>query len=396
MRIFTLLLVLIGFINCSAQAPAKAVAKHTSQSGSNKQVAPTAPREAYSKDELLISAQTLPRNYKGNDPATLLEAISASPALKARSEFETSDQYEARKASFLTGPLTGTLGVSSTFAFVVNDDGYRAPTFAFDADTSIMEVSVGGISREFILDKDQARLDTLTLTSHLVSHDSYIGSNAYGAEVKVSSMFIRQFGLTFPTNRWPFQDGDRFDRKWVYLIPMSADKARAFKPNAAILLIAKLVSPWTRHYASGHKATIDNPTEATIDEQYLQIQPLQIWIFDRSTGEILAKADSTLNPEQAQLKIKKTPLTLVLDTSSVVTFEVSRDGGKSESKVASMDKTTLTANRSMTLVFHYPSSLDSIKFSLNGQPFFPSWEKDSQRIGQREFINKASFTIAAP
>jgi len=120
-----------------------------------------------------------------------------------RGETETSAQYDARVAEVSKRPVLGTITTSETLSFVVpvssdrSDDA--AASYTYDADAGKVDVQLTlGEERYLRPDREGELLTHIRplILEHATLHtDSYVGSNAFGAKVKVARIDRRALGI---------------------------------------------------------------------------------------------------------------------------------------------------------------------------------------------------------
>lgn len=250
---------------------------------------PRVPSVSYLTSSLNLETTNVGRNFRGHDITAVLQAIAKSAALKGKSEFESTSAYDTRRGTFAKLPLFGSLMPDGSFGFVVGEEPGSIPTFEYDADSQQMGVTIKGITEQFILDPGEPSLDTIFVRSILSGKDSYVGGNAFGAKVKVERTFLKEYGIAFDPLNWLFRTSPKYDLQTTYSIPMTPNEARAFKSDAKLLLVCTLIEPWTHETSAGHRATVSEPYEIISTKLYLQAVPLQLWIFNSRTGEVIRK-----------------------------------------------------------------------------------------------------------
>jgi len=154
------------------------------------------PKPKYLTESLDLRQTNLGTNFLGNDIVAVVNAIKNSPVLKEKSEFESTSAFQTRRAGFIDQPLYANLVPTGHFAFIVEDSVY-SPAFKYDADAQMMGVTVSGRTIQFLLDNDNATLDTILIRRIGEDRDSYIGSNSFGASVKVDRTYSNEFGVAF-------------------------------------------------------------------------------------------------------------------------------------------------------------------------------------------------------
>lgn len=234
--------------------------------------ATTSPQPKYASGVFDVAAP-LPPNYAGNS----IEAVYGKLVMVApKGEFETTADYEKRRQSAAAGPYAFTL--ERTFP-------------EYNADTQTMTVhlfpqpawvGVGGDS------------SVLSYWSKIIPVGSrqYVATNAFGATVNVQSTSEDIYALL--PNVGPLS------APYDITFKMSPEEAQKIKPNLATLMIVApekdqpapigVTSPW--HGQNGFhsvEATFDSPQERITGYFLLRVQPLDVWVYDRATGKVLAK-----------------------------------------------------------------------------------------------------------
>lgn len=252
----------------------------------------------YLSEPFDINAASVGPEFNGHDIVAITKMVKEAPALKPKSEFESSGEYERRKASFRSQPLVGNITPDSHLAFVVGSE------FKYDADGQVLTATVTSWQKEFFpetgysLTEAAPKMDTVTVRSTTRERGTYIGSNAFGAKVEVTETYSEDYGLASEPASWVFNDYDEVSRpRFSRSSAMSPDEARRFKPNARVLFICKLTEPWYRQSASGHDPTIDEPYKTLHGLNFLQVHVEQIWLIDGDSGEVVRKfsEDSSAN-----------------------------------------------------------------------------------------------------
>jgi hypothetical protein len=181
---------------------------------------------------------------------------------------------------------------------------------------------------------------------------------------------------------------------------MTPDQARAVKENGRVLLICKLVDPWFSETVHGHEAKIDEPYDTMVSDNYLQAVPLQLWIFNQKTGEVLSRISelsvATAQDEQLAIKLKQTPLLLEVSAGTTFLYTVSIDGQPGKLEHSDGKTKEFGARSKIVFTVEYPRNLLDYSFKLNGKPYEPDWQKDSTKIGNYESIRSATAVISLP
>ena len=296
MRHTAVFVIMILGVLASTHGQSKAVlpSRPTVRPTATPQTKPKPPQSKYLATPLDLNKSNVGHNFMGHNITTVVEAIKSSPALKEKSEFESTSEFETRRAGFIQYPLYAGLMPSSYLGFVVAEEGAFEPSFKYDADSQALAVTLVGSSEHFVMDKGEPDLDSVLIRRVIVVNDSYIGCNAFGAKVKVSRSLQETYGIVFDQNNWLIGSGYNFN----YSIPMAPNEARALKTELKLMLVCRLQQPWLRQNAFNSDATIDDPHEMIVEGNFLQAVPEQLWIFNQRTGEVVRKLSESSMPSR--------------------------------------------------------------------------------------------------
>jgi len=261
----------------------------------------------------VLDAGKLGPTYSGLPPLVIANALDKILRIE-KGEFETTADFEVRKASQLSGKYIQNLKLSDIHAFstiVRKMDSYKEGiSYKFDADNSEVGIFVApraikpngiggpiarGRSRDEIVDTgtqrlNRASLDTFELFTRETESRDYEGSNAYGAKVtvhktvsdviKLGATSLRLFTLTMEVRGEPVP-GAKF----------KLESSRAIKelPLMRALFVAKLVSPYLEYDFQHFTPTKDDPYDFTSKVKIIRGDIDEIVIFSGLTGEIFVR-----------------------------------------------------------------------------------------------------------
>lgn len=244
--------------------------------------------------------------YTGFPAAEVIAAIEKLTGSQ-KGEFESTADYNARKAAALTAKFLDDSSVEDIFAFSVPvgkggkySDGLR---YEFNADTgnvnlyalpkSSKYLSLNGIGApDYQTNRRESRgLDQFTLSTKIESQSTYQGSNAYGATVTVEKTHMSSAGIA--ANRIPFL---KFERDFVYANPAVASQfkldnaqAAAELPELKALIVMKLSEPYVVYNFTHKEPKRDSPTDISMQAKFLTGDVLGIVYYSGRTGEIFAR-----------------------------------------------------------------------------------------------------------
>ncbi len=266
----------------------------------------------------MLESGRIDPGYRGIPIAQVVDAIEKMIGAK-KGEFESTADYNARKAAALTGKFLGDSSVDDTFAFVSPiSKGVRYSDglgYDFNADTSEVRVFViprvssmnGRGAPDFYTNRRESEgLDQFNLDFKNVSSSTYEGSNVFGAKVTVERIISTRFGIA--VNRIPFLN---FERKMFYSNPIPAvrfnlENARAEKvlPALKALVVMKIADPYVVYHSSFNAATFSEPTVSTVNGKFLTGTVLGIVFYSGLTGEILARLPDAFGKPEPKVESK--------------------------------------------------------------------------------------------
>jgi hypothetical protein len=201
--------------------------------------------------------------------------VSALKSLAAaKSEFETTTQYEERIRAAAPTQLIGTIRLEDKVAFRIPVDPQAIKYSADDA-----TVAVRLPSNYYVYDRTDKRRLYHPLDPQQLSTSFYLASNAYGAKTKVRKTVGRVCGVAY--------DGLSTDYREEF--SATGGDAQAFKAAPGLLLVGKMEPPFFFVGQDRKTATFDSPNERVIAVDAIHVAPLEMWFFNSQTGAVLHK-----------------------------------------------------------------------------------------------------------
>jgi hypothetical protein len=242
----------------------------------------------YSTTEINTGAASLPPNFSGNSLAAVYSVMKGRQDEMDKREFETTDQYKTRIAVTKARPIIGSLGIHNRFAFVLEDVDAK-----YDADNHNLHLA---IRADYSRVRSQTakpiaeRNLTITAMSSLTSQGEYIGQNAFGAKWRIVRGTEVLWYLECP--------GDALQQGATVDFDVALAQAPHYKRNLRFLMIGRLASPYANGSVETTTATIDKPTELTLDERSVYFKPEAWWLYDLSNGRIIHKQSLVNKPPE--------------------------------------------------------------------------------------------------
>lgn len=326
-----LAIILLASTSISYGEP-KTKKKKTAATSTKKVSADQAQKEIqkYTTEQIDINLEKLPPNYFGNDPKSIYFAIQKRKNSAAKGEFETTEQFQKRRANENSLPIIGQISLDGLFSLQTKRSEIK---YSADASEFIIEIELGKVSEPlgyslakmknpaYKADNYNENAKEISLTYETVGSRTYIGSNSYGATTEVSEHNSESYNSAVANyNEFPFKETIKedalrraketedmyrragltsymrntisdYDKEWRLRTTVKAnpDEAKTLKNNIKVLLIAKLDEPLISD-SFYHKApTMDSPSEYTSTSRYIYMNLKEIWIYNQVTGQIYSK-----------------------------------------------------------------------------------------------------------
>jgi hypothetical protein len=345
---------------------------------------PVVEKLAYLNHPIDVATSNLGPSFAGHDIKSIIEALKNAPELKPKSEFESTPEYLQRRSAFSTKKLLSGLGVGDNYAFVVKpDDVLRGSVFKYDADARVLGLELIG-QRETPYDNPSSYLNSLVLRDDTLSNEKYIGSNAMGAKVEVTKIFSMEYGLAFDSSSWLFsRSKDRLRPKFSSMLSIGPEDAARIKPNLEFVVVCRLVEPWIRNSGFTHDATIDDPYQMTTGKYFLQVSPVQLWLIDRQSGEVIRRFSQGGMQKEAEeqfgLRLKQHPLIVELQADKsvpIILVDITVDDQPMQKyqQVSPSESLVIDANRSVAIHWRLPGDVYALKVTVNGKSYAPNWQ----------------------
>jgi len=164
---------------------------------------------------------------------------------------------------------------------------FAVPTSAvsvkYNADRGYFDVEVDlGPDAMLIGDRRALRID---LDRRRTRVRSYRASNAFGVKVEVTDSTFEVCGLAM-LNR---DSANPYDRRIAGEVDATPTAAQSLKPRLGVALVVQPAAPFISAVAEGKAATVASPYAATVVGSAAVVDLVAAWIYDKVTGQVLAK-----------------------------------------------------------------------------------------------------------
>jgi len=266
----------------------------------------------------------LPRKLVPVDAEGLYETASRALQISAKSEFETTSQYQNRIDALMQKPLFRGLRASDDFAFILKPasqsisgliqkrDDFLTMDFLetkYDADSQEMKVEVPTYGGESGSD-----YKWVTGVHRTVAYGSpYVGQNAFGVKKLIRKINTSTTELEVENFSWISPDSSDEDLNKVFSISVDPGRARSLYNYIEVILVGPLTPPFTSNSNDGNEPSLDNLLNIRRAHHLLHISLDQLIIADSRTGEIIKlysrQKHSTQYPLTVELRAVEMPFT---------------------------------------------------------------------------------------
>lgn len=246
-----------------------------------------------------LSSGMIDPKFKGVSPSNLVSSLERLQDIK-KGEFETTEDFNKRKADALSIKLIDDYGVDDVFPFVVDVIKYstclHGIMYGYNPDTSkaTLHLSADPDSygdRNFISGYDSPKYDTFELGREYQKDKTYIGSNAFGVQAKVTQVDGVIFKVA--SKKIHFVPGKRtlscFEKEALFKFNIDIATAAKELPTLKALIMLKVKPPYVLYRKFHSEATRSDPTETKVITKSLYGDVVGIVIYSEITGKIVTQ-----------------------------------------------------------------------------------------------------------
>jgi hypothetical protein len=219
---------------------------------------------------IVASAKEYPREFK-----KVCNELEKRQTQIQKDEFETTDQWTSRIASFDTKPFMDSIMISDTLIATYKSDGFNMMLSSYNADDSIavFDIGIKPVKREFDTDYD---LDGLWLAEEIVDTTSYIATNGFGSKVLVTKRWYTEYAMVFPKESLGEFRGT-----------LKPEVAKAYRnnPKRIGLRLIYVINGKPFRGTMLNEATYDDPQDIWFEMHNIPTTIIDSYLFDISTNK---------------------------------------------------------------------------------------------------------------
>jgi len=232
----------------------------------------------------------VPVGFKGDDAETIYDTLFKLPELK-KDQFETEAEYQTRLRNLDKKAITFDNGKNLGSKLVMQLRVPRSLHDYYNAETRTLTVKEGGQITFDIhaWDDSNILLDGFIMATQEQDLGSYIGSNAFGKEVRITKrkVFKVVVGESRPIGLTSWGGHEKFDE--AAALKLEPAKAREAMGHTRMLVIASLKQPFFYRGWTRHAPTISEPWDVNTELKVLLVDPEELWVYNEENGEIYKK-----------------------------------------------------------------------------------------------------------
>jgi hypothetical protein len=223
-----------------------------------------------------------------DDIAAVFREVQASGLAGAKSEFESTAQYQARLASWLVK------GGTKRYIFAFDRgaegafEGYY--TFDYNADAELMRLTVENMLAE----------EPIPLRSTRMVLGTYLGTNALGVKRTVTRMvkniYYVSLSSSSPLKLFTKDDYGLYLDPARFTWPMDPAAARANKASLSLALVGTIPLPEATEEKGLDEPTIDDPQQVLVYSRTLPFSLEELRVINSRTGATVWASQGSLSP----------------------------------------------------------------------------------------------------
>lgn len=247
--------------------------------------------EKYDTNICCLTCDTLSPGYIGHDLIKLFNALDNFTSI-AKSEYETTEQFNDRLVHEQSKPILGKLTIDDVYCIMVK------PEVEYDADNNFIKLIVKEESDIFTGPMENPHIDYdhkgIIIKETKDIKGKYRGMNAFGATATISTGTYTSTGIAL-TKNFNQYEGKKYtfsrapDAIVLNLEGIVPNVAKECRNDIRILFTVKLKKPYLVKHMSYSAPTISSPYANTYINQYVYATLKELSIYNYKTGFVFKK-----------------------------------------------------------------------------------------------------------
>jgi hypothetical protein len=215
----------------------------------------------------------------GDNISQLIDRVILAGGKKGKDEFETTEQYDARRneGKAVTAKLR-------TLVFVLPPDTFD---LTYSADAQEMRIKLTARDKFLSFDGGGSMSgNTFIVQSTQISKSSYVGTNAFGVKKLIESVVFRNYGV-FVAQGSTVTLNERSNSA-SFTFSMDIEEARVSKRFLRVALVGKLAEWRVYSIEDGHSPTVEEPWDSFTTGLYIPFLLEEVRVLDSRTGQVVS------------------------------------------------------------------------------------------------------------
>ena len=254
-----------------------------------------------------LEAGRVPENFAGHPPELVANGL-AKLAGVSKGEFETTADFETRKAALYSQPYIPQLTLTDIHAFTQKVEKFERYSvgvkYRYNADSGEVEIfvvprqtrpnGIGAPNYQSSVVNIRASLqkpyvNTFSLSIKQTGEREYVASNAYGAQIKVTATTAESIALGLNSAEFIRAPSFKEAPLPVATFKLEPVKAQRELPSLMVLFMTRLTPPYIEYNFLHRAPTRDMPSEFTDQERIIRADIESLVIYSGLTGEIFGR-----------------------------------------------------------------------------------------------------------
>jgi hypothetical protein len=215
----------------------------------------------------------------GDNISQLIDRVILAGGMKGKDEFETTEQYDARRNEGKA--VTAKQG---TLVFVLPPDTFD---LTYSADAQEMRIKLTARRKFLFFDGGGSTSgNTFIIRSTQISKSSYVGTNAFGVKMSIESTVSRDHGV-FVAQGSTVTLNDTSNAA-SFTFSMDIEEARVSKRSLRVALVGKLAEWRVYSIEDGHSPTVEEPWDSLTKGLYIPFLLEEVRVLDSRTGQVVS------------------------------------------------------------------------------------------------------------
>ena len=178
---------------------------------------------------------------------------------------------------------------------------------------------------------------------------------------------------------------------------MPPDQAKQEYSRLRLILLCTVKQPWIADTARQVNPTLDNPTDYTVSENFIFVEPQELRLYDADSGKVFKTfTEKSVVAEHEQMFPIHLEVEMNTFTMGYLYYQID-DGPERHTNISNFTKPFLTVDAKSTIRVSGMDkrTLSKLVFRINGQVVHPHWYPD-KHVYLRTTISEYRAVLQLP